>query len=90
MVMLARMGEKFGKDDVVDVLKKSRSGAETLIMLNDLAYLLENRLVDSFELKKTDIANSCSGVDWRLKYINSFVGGGQRTNWNLIYSDNKQ
>lgn len=90
MVMLARMGEKFGKDDVVDVLKKSRSGAETLIMLNDLAYLLENRLVDAFELKKTDIANSCSGVDWRLKYINSFVGGGQRTNWNLIYSDNKQ
>lgn len=51
------------------LLQRASNGAESLLILNDIAYLYWAK-GERFDLTKADIPYSCEGVDWRLLYIN--------------------
>ena len=53
------------------MLFRSGSGAESLLILNDITYLYEEGLGDELNLQKSDILQKCSGTDWRLKYLSA-------------------
>lgn len=64
---------------------------KTLLILNDLTYMVENELIKPFELKMNEIREECQGVDWRLKYLNSFVGTDNwKDRWKMIYNGEEQ
>jgi len=52
-----------------EALSRSKSGAESLLILNDITYLKDARLGTDFALTMSDIPQQCSGVDWRVKYL---------------------
>lgn len=56
-----------------ELLKKASSKAESLLILNDIAYLYWKK-GESFNLHMTDIPHPCEEAEWRLQYIN----GGDR------------
>lgn len=57
----------------VDMLKKAlsqaNSGAETLWILNDMAYLKNCYPNLDFSLTNNDISMKCEGSDWRIDYL---------------------
>lgn len=57
------------------LLQRASSGAESLLILNDIAYLHWEK-GEHFDLTMTDIPYSCEGVDWRLLYINGKDSSG--------------
>ena len=90
LTFLAILGERFDKKVVVDILCKVKTGAETLCVLNDLTFLYENELITPFILEKEDITQNRFGVDWRLKYLNSYVKvDNWEDRWNCIYCENE-
>jgi arylsulfatase A-like enzyme len=91
MVLLSMYGRKYAKEDILAVLDNAKTGAETLLILNDLTYMVENELIKPFELKMNEIREECQGVDWRLKYLNSFVGTDNwKDRWKMIYNGEEQ
>lgn len=88
MVLLSMYGQKYAKKDILTVLDNAKTGAESLLVLNDLTFMIENGLIKPFELKMNDIKEECQGVDWRLKYLNSFVGTDNwKDRWKMIYKE---
>ncbi len=83
-VLLSMQGDRFMKEHWLSILNHAQSEAEVLLVLNDLTYAVEQGLTDPFELKKSEIRLKCSGVDWRLKYLNACAEDGGAT-WNAIY-----
>ncbi|MDD4822059.1 MAG: sulfatase-like hydrolase/transferase [Bacteroidales bacterium] len=54
-----------------EALRRSKSGAESLLILNDIAYLKDAGLATDFQLTMSDIPQKCTGVDLRLDYLNA-------------------
>ena len=52
------------------VLASSRCGAESLNILNDMAYLKEQHPNLEWNLKESDITVPAMATDWRMKYLN--------------------
>ena len=52
-----------------EALNVAKTGAESLLILNDITYLQDAGLDYQFKLEAADIPQTCSGVDWRLKYL---------------------
>ena len=52
-------------------LGMAKTGAESLLILNDITYLQDAGLGYRFVLEAADVPQKCSGVDWRLKYLKS-------------------
>ena len=71
LVFLARTGERFADNDIYPILKNTKTVAESLLVLNDFTYLVEDGLLAPFKLDKTDIPESCGGIDWRITYLNT-------------------
>lgn len=89
MVFLSELGESFSKDDVLAVLCNVKTGAETLYILNDLTHMFENNLISPFKIQKNELKKKCSGVDWRVKYLNSYASSDSwEKRWELIYKEN--
>lgn len=89
MVFLSELGESFSKDDVLAVLGNVKTGAETMYILNDLTHMFENNLISPFKIKKDELKKKCSGVDWRVKYLNSYASSDSwEERWKLIYKEN--
>lgn len=55
------------------VLLQARSGAETLWILNDMAYLKDRYPEWDFSLTEQDIPVKCEGTDWRREYLSAFI-----------------
>lgn len=90
MVFLSVLGERFTKDDVMNILGSVKTGAETLFVLNDLTFMYENGLISPFGLKMNELKKKCTGVDWRLKYLNSYVNANNWPDrWKLIFDGNE-
>lgn len=70
MVFLSMLGEEFSKNDIISALRKVRFASETLLIMNDVAYMLESGLMDKFPMTMDEIPHNCNGVDWRIDYIN--------------------
>ena len=70
MVFLARLGVKDNDMNVYSILKFSKTGAETMLVLNDFTYLVEQNLIPAFKLTEADTPKECKGVDKRIKYMN--------------------
>ena len=70
MVFLSMLGHEFPKADVIAVLKSARVASETLLILNDVAYLMESGLMKAFTMQMSDIHINCERADWRVDYIN--------------------
>ncbi len=86
MVLLSMYDQRYAKKDILTVLDHAKTGAETLLILNDLTYMVENELLRPFGLKMNEIKEECAGVDWRLKYLNSFVKADNwEDRWKTIY-----
>lgn len=91
MVFLSELGNVFTGNDVVAVLSNVKTDAETMFVLNDLAHMFENNLITPFKIRKEDIKKKCSGVDWRIKYLNSYLSSDSWSDrWNVIYNDSKE
>lgn len=54
-----------------EALLIAKTGAESLLILNDITYLQDAGLGYHFDLETTDVPQKCSGVDWRLEYLKS-------------------
>ena len=68
------------------ILDNVRTGSETLLILNDLTYLYESGLIEPFELSGEELKMKCSGVAWRLQYLNSYVRAVDwNDRWEVIY-----
>ena len=50
-------------------LKIAASGAESLLVLNDMAWAKEALPECGFNLKPSDVVRKCKGTDWRLVYL---------------------
>lgn len=86
LVFLSLTGERFSKSDVMAILDNVRTGSETLLILNDLTYLYESGLIEPFELSGEELKMKCSGVAWRLQYLNSYVRAVDwNDRWEVIY-----
>lgn len=70
MVFLSILGEKSSDMNVYSILKRAKTGAETLLVLNDFTFLVESKLIPPFKLSTNDTPKSCFGVDWRIDYMN--------------------
>lgn len=88
MVFLSELGKSFSKDDVLSILKNVRTGAETMFVLNDLTHMFENNLIKPFNIKKEELKKKCVGVDWRVRYLNSYASSELWSDrWKLIYNE---
>jgi len=74
-VALAHMGRHFGKDDIMAILKDSRTDAETLQVLNDAAHLIEAGYISPFAIDASDLTTECEPIQWRIDYINHLASG---------------
>lgn len=91
MVFLSELGMKFSKDDVLAVLGNVKTGAETMFVLNDLTHMYENNLISPFKIKKEELKKKCAGVDWRVKYLNSYASSDSWSErWKMIYKENNK
>lgn len=89
MVFLSELGVVFSKNDVLTVLGNVKTGAETMFVLNDLTHMFENNLIKPFKIKKEELKKKCVGVDWRVKYLNSYASSDSWSErWKLIYREN--
>lgn len=50
-----------------EALKKAKNGAESLLILNDMAYLKEKG--SNFQLTEADVPVKCGEANWRIKYL---------------------
>lgn len=71
VVALSRMGKVNPVAVMKEALQVAGSGAESLLILNDITYLHEEGLGGELNLQKSDILQKCSGTDWRLKYLSA-------------------
>ena len=73
MVFLAHTGETFTEKDVRNILNNSATGTESLLVLNDIVHMVETELLQPFALTEESIAQRCTGVDERVKYLNALT-----------------
>ena len=71
IVALSRMGKVNPVPLMKEALQIAGSGAESLLILNDITYLQESNLGVHFNLQESDILQKCSVTDWRLKYLSA-------------------
>ena len=71
IVALSRMGKVNPVPLMHEALQIAGSGAESLLILNDITYLQESNLGVHFNLQESDILQKCSVTDWRLKYLSA-------------------
>lgn len=71
IVALSRMRKVNPVPLMKEALLIAGSGAESLLILNDITYLQEANLGGHFNLQESDILQKCSGTDWRLKYLSA-------------------
>lgn len=71
IVALSRMRKVNPVPFMREALQIAGSGAESLLILNDITYLQEAGLEVDFNLQESDILRKCSGTDWRLKYLSA-------------------
>lgn len=71
IVALSRMRKVNPVPLMKEALLIAGSGAESLLILNDITYLQEANLGGHFNLQESDILHKCSGTDWRLKYLSA-------------------
>ena len=86
-ILCAMQGERLGKEQWLSILNHARNGAEVLLVLNDLTYAVEQGLVEPFALEMSELRFTCTGVDWRLQYLNAWAANPQHatTPWSRIY-----
>ena len=70
MVFLSMFGKEFSKDDLMKVLGKTKADSESLLIMNDVAFMVESGLMKAFPISLDEIRNKCNGVDWRVDYMN--------------------
>lgn len=77
MVFLSMLGEDFDKKDIMSALRLVKSAAESLLIMNDIAYMLESGLIDKFPMTTDSLPYILKGVDWRVDYINQLYKDNQ-------------
>lgn len=55
---------------VRDLLEQANSEAETLLILNDVAYLYEGSSLDNWKINKEKMKYSSEVINWRIDYLN--------------------
>lgn len=69
LVALGQFSQNDGSFVAKKLLRQASNDAESLLILNDIAYLYWKK-GGVFNLTLADISHPCDGMDWRLKYIN--------------------
>ncbi len=70
-LLLIKSGEKsIEESEIKDMLRRSKTTAETLMVLNDLAYLYEGGLLPKLHLVVEDTPFHDENVEERIKYLN--------------------
>lgn len=67
IVALSRIKQIDPVNPMKNALKETKSGAESLLILNDMAYLKEKGY--DFKLTIADVPINCAGTDWRIAYL---------------------
>lgn len=69
IVALSKVKQIDPANPMREALKIAKTGAESLLILNDITYLQDAGLGYQFVLDAADVPQKCNGVDWRLKYL---------------------
>lgn len=71
LVFLSQLGKvKNGVADFKDILAAARCGAESLGILNDMAFMKEQHPSWVWDMKVSDIKKMCHLADWRVNFLN--------------------
>ena len=71
LVFLTQIGEVSNAvKDIKSILSDAKNGAESLNILNDMAYLKEQHPDWKWNMSEGDIKGDVFGLDWRMKYLN--------------------
>ena len=73
MVFLAHLGKQFTRKEILPILSQTKTTAEALLVLNDLAYLVEGGLLSPFELNEADIPFKSQMIAWRITYLKQLL-----------------
>lgn len=68
-VALAILGYCDPVKELKSALSSSRSGAESLLILNDMTWVKDNIPGCDFNLTAKDVVRKCKDVDWRIEYL---------------------
>lgn len=68
-VFLITVGRLNSVSPLKKILLEATSGAESLWVLNDMAYIKTNNPVLNFALTLEDVAVKCQGTDWRVNFL---------------------
>ncbi|MFA6831560.1 MAG: sulfatase [Bacteroidaceae bacterium] len=72
LVALAEQGVRPAGNQFKEMLKQCQNGAETLLILNEITHLIENKLMDPFVMNSKDCAKTVTGMNERIAYINNY------------------
>ena len=70
MVFLSMLGREFTKYDLMKVFGTIDVDSESLLVMNDIAFMVETGLMKPFPLTMKELPCKCNGIDWRVDYMN--------------------
>lgn len=75
MMFMAQLGEKYTGEDFLAIFKDCKKDSESLLILNDLTYMIEAGTVKPFAITEKDVFGKFFALEWRMRYINSLYEG---------------
>ncbi|MFI3319086.1 MAG: sulfatase [Rikenellaceae bacterium] len=75
MLFLLKCGKSYTPAEIKGLFKGCRKDAETLLILNDVAVMVESGLVAPFPITVADAPAENFSVEWRVRYLNALYDG---------------
>ncbi|MFI3281773.1 MAG: hypothetical protein R3Y44_07380 [Rikenellaceae bacterium] len=75
MLFLEMCGEEFTPEQFKSLFADVRKDAETLLILNDIAVMVESGLVEPFPITVEDAPADDFSIEWRVRYLQSLYDG---------------
>ncbi|MFI3317350.1 MAG: sulfatase [Rikenellaceae bacterium] len=75
MLFLEMCGREFTPEQLKSLFDDVRKDAETLLILNDIAVMVESGLVEPFPFTVEDAPADNFGIEWRIRYLQSLYDG---------------
>ncbi len=75
MLFLSMLGEEFSPTQLKALFVSEKKDAERLLILNDIAVMVELELIDPFPINVTETKGENFGIEWRVRYLQSLYDG---------------
>ena len=85
MLFLSMLGEESTPTQLKSLFVSNKKDAERLLILNDIAVMVELELIKPFPINVTEVKGENFGIEWRVRYLQSLYDG---TSMEVICSKN--